>query len=76
MNSPDLKPCPFCGGKPSVRFEDRPDPPSRYWVFYVVCADCGARTKDYPTGNFYGMNYTPDDAADAWNRRANDANAT
>lgn len=72
MTQPDLKPCPFCGGRAYARMEDRPDPPSRYLVFFVACVECGARTKDSPTGNFYGMNYTPDDAAHAWNRRAND----
>lgn len=74
MNNYDLKRCPFCGGRAVIKFEERPDTPSRYWVFLVICSDCGARTKDFPTGNYYGMNYTPDDAAKAWDKRNANAN--
>lgn len=67
---PHLDECPFCGGTARVRLEERPDPPARYFVWLVRCMDCGAQTRDYPTGNYYGMNATPEEVAAAWNRRA------
>lgn len=67
--NPGLKPCPFCGGPARVRCEDRPDPPARYQVLFVSCMDCGARTKDHPIGNYYGMDATPEEVAEVWNRR-------
>lgn len=71
MPMPNLRPCPFCGGRAFVTFEEKQDPPFRYLVYLAKCAECGARTKDMPTGNFYGQNYTPEDAANAWKERLN-----
>ena len=65
----ELKPCPFCGGIAKIHYEERPDPPAHYEVWLVRCMGCKASTQDYPTGNYYGMEYTPEDAAEAWNRR-------
>lgn len=56
----ELKPCPFCGGKATFKNEQ----------FYgcnaviVICNDCMAKSK-YCTGA-----YLYDQAAEAWNRRA------
>lgn len=72
FEQPRLKPCPFCGGRAWLQFKDRPDPPSCYMVWLVRCIDCGARTKDFPTGNYYGLNATPEEVAQAWNRRPNE----
>lgn len=36
IDTPKLKPCPFCGGDASFRFVARPYP------FKVQCDDCGA----------------------------------
>ena len=65
MKTPDLKPCPFCGGRASIRVD--PDAPvtttGRMWAFTVVCDRCCATS---------GLCYSTEMAADAWNRRAND----
>ena len=54
---PELKPCPFCGGKElsviSVLGED----------YYVECSSC---TTCGPSGETY------EEAIEAWNRRAED----
>lgn len=66
---PKLDECPFCGGSARLYYESRPDPPACYYVWMVRCTNCGASTKEYPTGNYYGMNATPEDVTKAWNRR-------
>ena len=58
----ELKPCPFCGGKPFVQET------AHSWC-NVICDKCGAMTKcvlnsaDYSSKNL---------AIEAWNRRAED----
>lgn len=57
----ELKPCPFCGGKPfvSVRiphFGER-------LALVVVCKDCNARSN---------QKAKEEDVIEAWNRRAED----
>ena len=46
--------CPFCGSVGSVNSL------SMLETFHVVCWKCGAKTNEYDT---------PEEAADAWNRR-------
>lgn len=53
--SKELKPCPFCGSK-HCSFLKRYE-----LLYYVFCDDCSGRG---------GYGYTPDEAADEWNRRA------
>jgi len=53
--SEELKPCPFCGGKASIRLF--------YGVRYGVFCDCC----DARVGGLY---IEKADAIDAWNRRA------
>ena len=65
-----LKPCPFCGGQAEVREETRPDPPASYGVYLVKCPRCGARTRDFINDGSYGEKHSISDAAEAWNRRA------
>lgn len=60
-----IKRCPCCSGKP-VESERR-----EWWngterVFWIECDSCGLMTAKYKMKKF---------AVEAWNRRANDANA-
>lgn len=65
----ELKPCPCCGGHAATMKETRQDPPFTYESWFVQCCSCGLRTKDFPTGGYYGLNGTPFMAAYAWNNR-------
>lgn len=66
MRQPDLKPCPFCGGNPTLRYslvgKDA----------YVKCYGCEVATTMYKGIDREGSEQA---AVIAWNRRANDANA-
>lgn len=60
----ELKPCPFCGGKPKIYniYKNYADADTRK-VWKVMCGarvDCCALLNDFDT---------PEEAADAWNRR-------
>ena len=62
MAETQLKPCPFCGGKTEVEYGT-----SGYNVYQIGCQnnECFA---------YAGWGDTPEEAAEAWNRRAdNDA---
>jgi hypothetical protein len=67
MKTPDLKPCPFCGGKAVTETNNR-----GWWI--VGCVD------DYMCmGNINHiamLHVTEEQAVETWNRRANDADAT
>ena len=54
---PDLKPCPFCGGKDSGMLTTSYD---GYW-FAVFCENCMVKTRKCRQEK---------DAIEAWNRRA------
>ena len=61
----ELKPCPFCGGKPFVSarlpyFGETP-------TVAVVCGDCNAASKH---------KIKEEEAIKAWNRRAEDVDQT
>ena len=58
----ELKPCPFCGGKAKVQ--------SDLWPRFVYCQSCYARTAN---SKAYGEDEGAQQAADMWNRRADDA---
>jgi len=62
MTTPDLKPCPFCGGK--AKFD------TVTWVRWeepcIVCTKCEAL---FTTG---WVDPSQSDLIEAWNRRAND----
>ena len=60
----DLKPCPFCGGKAVMISE-----PYTHNRFMVGCKDSNNVCKCEPCTNLFD---TPEKAAEAWNRRAND----
>ena len=64
----ELKPCPFCGCKQlddnvAVQYGENGTSPVRYF-FSIVCSKCGCRTTLFNQ---------KENAADAWNRRSNDA---
>ena len=58
----ELKPCPFCGGEPFVDYYDY----EKYGKTYVICCNgCHAETFERDT---------PEEAAEAWNRRVDNGN--
>ena len=66
MKTPDLKPCPCCGGTPNVDSYPGSDWVGDLTYHCVRCTVCFLRTRDYKS---------PQMAADAWNRRTNEENA-
>ena len=64
--TPELKPCPFCGGK--VELEDISSIDENYFMIQCVNTECGASTcfGDYST--------TEQGVAEYWNRRVKDVN--
>lgn len=81
---PDLKPCPCCGGKAKVSTVRPFIMIKKYHNRYVTagCTQCGLCTSLFYADNKTGSplrNAAHEEeamrkAADAWNRRANDAN--
>lgn len=65
----ELKPCPFCGG--SVRFFDA-GIPGEFEDWGIECSNCGIFFSG--PGDEPGCVSTKREAADAWNRRAEDGN--
>lgn len=59
QNSPALRPCPFCGSVASMRHGES-------YGHWPLCARCGATLPLF---------HSEDDAANAWNRRAANAEA-
>ena len=56
-----MKPCPFCGGEATVRYEGHAN------VLSVGCRECNIRTA-YTVADDIGMS----EAAAAWNRRTDE----
>lgn len=79
MKMPELKPCPFCGGRAYVEKRQRAYVQTESThVSYVRCMQCGARAerfdhRDYADSCRRACAFT--DAVDAWNRRFSDENA-
>lgn len=59
----ELKPCPFCGGNAFISADPEAviDTQGRRWGYTVVCGKCCTTS---------GLAYTPEMAAEFWNRRA------
>lgn len=69
MKTPDMKPCPFCGGDNIViRYGGSAWRSNIYYPktsAYVTCCGCGIRTETYRYAS---------KAVEKWNRRTNDEN--
>jgi len=64
LKMPELRPCPFCGGKAVLFANDS---------IRVLCPDCGASSKILSDA-IYGFGVSGNATAsviEAWNRRAN-----
>lgn len=75
MKTPDLKPCPFCGGKAQIVFD------STDGTWFIRCEDCYAKSEGWGNGNaspedlFFAIEEAVEAAVHAWNRRVTDENA-
>ena len=58
----ELKPCPFCGGKPEM-YQQTIEP--EWETCMVICADCPAKT----CSGGYTVEESIDNAIELWNRR-------
>ena len=69
MDKPELKPCPFCGGKAKLKlgmpYQQKPD---RKQAF-VQCTSCQAKTITYFRLPYQSWEDTKRYAIEAWNRR-------
>lgn len=67
---PQLRPCPFCGGDARYAEYHVLDGYIGYAAGDVACMDCGARTRSAPVDGTCGVQWTEEDFAALWNRRA------
>ena len=70
MSGVELKRCPCCGGEAHFRTETVTMAGHEYQAGYVICMDCGMRTRSAPMDGFTGVDWTEEDFAALWNRRA------
>ena len=70
----ELKPCPFCGGKPYLETHHRAFINAKTTkVAFVRCRDCEARSNRFELETFGRTSYSHEanlKAIEAWNRRA------
>ena len=70
MANPELKSCPFCGGKAQIVFDSK----DKTW--FIRCEDCYAKSEGWSNGNaspedlFFAIEEVVEAAVHAWNRRA------
>lgn len=67
-----LKPCPCCGGEAAYREVYSGGGHDWHTEGKIVCMDCGLQTREAPVDGFYGVEWTYEDFAALWNRRAGD----
>ena len=71
---PELKPCPFCGGKAQIVFDGKDA------TWFIRCEDCYAKSEGWSNGNaspedlFFAIEEAVEAAVNAWNRRVTDEN--
>lgn len=70
MKTTDLKPCPFCGGTARLSGAYTIQGTTA-WAVY-----CGKKPSDFTCGAQITSIESEEKAIEAWNRRANDADAT
>lgn len=63
----DLLPCPFCGGKPEVKYIGNASTPKRF--IEIQCSNCGAKRKDGAITPRFGMDWLEKKAVEGWNSR-------
>lgn len=72
----ELKPCPFCGGKPYLETHHRAFIKAKTTrVAFVRCRECEARTQRFELTDFGRTSHSEEankKAIEAWNRRADD----
>ena len=64
----ELKPCPFCGGDAEMQESD-----DASWVDYRVFHFCMARANTYKIYIMTNWCSTPEQAAEVWNERSEEA---
>ena len=78
MKTPELKPCPFCGGEAELLYKFRSTQDSdNHMLVRARCKDCNAQSpyKRSPKHHGWFDAINKKKAIEAWNRRANDENA-
>lgn len=74
MKTPELKPCPFCGGVAAPLYKHMTANGYDGTVYRMRCAICHAQSPYKRNAWLHGWHENLADAADAWNRRAKDEN--
>ena len=75
MKTHDLKPCPFCGGKAQIVFDEKDG------IWFIQCEKCYAKSEGWSNGNaspeslYYAIEEAVGAAVYAWNRRVTDETA-
>ena len=75
MNEPELKPCPFCGGKANIKGANKK---GYALIIWCECNDCNARTSGYcpdlenEDTSIESIERCKIKAIEAWNRRVAD----
>lgn len=76
MKTPDMKPCPFCGGEAILERKSRTvvHGATRRNT-YVRCTQCDSRGRRFLYFEFDPKKQAENEAVNAWNRRVTDENA-